>query len=77
VGGNILSEAIFLLGIRTPEVHELRKRISVCLIGQCRGIVHGSRMAIDSPTNYRLVFNFKSKPIDFNNVGMPRYPQQA
>ena len=32
-------------------------------------------MAIDSPTNDRLVFNFKSKPIDFNNVGMPRYPQ--
>ena len=53
-----------LLGIRIPEVQELkgspqresksmrRRRIfSLLDCGQCSGIVHGSRMATDSPVN--------------------------
>ena len=47
VGGNILSEATSLLGIRIPEVHELRKRI-VSLLDwtvqeDCLWIAHGNR----------------------------------
>ena len=55
---------LYSLGIRIPEVHELkgipqsesksmrrRRILSFLFCGQCSGIVHGSRMAIDSPAN--------------------------
>ena len=53
-----------LLGIRIPELHgrrgipkreskSMRRRRIFSLLdcGQCSGIVHGSRMTIDSPAN--------------------------
>ena len=58
-----MSTTWYLLGLRIPEVHELKgspkrksKSMHRCIFSvldfrQCSWTVHGSRMAIDSPTN--------------------------